>query len=82
VLAFATTPIKWPEKPPYVVRKDELFQYQADPLYTATVQATEEAIVNALVAARTMTGLNGSRLHALPHDRLRDVLRRYKRLVE
>jgi D-aminopeptidase len=82
VLAFATTPIKWPEKPPYLVQKEELFQYQAEPLYTATVQATEEAIVNALVAARTMTGLNGSRLHALPHDRLRDVLRRYNRLNE
>ena len=82
VLAFATTPIKWPEKPPYVVQKEELFQYQAEPLYTATVQATEEAIVNALVAARTMSGLNGTRMHALPHDRLREVLRRYKRLVE
>lgn len=82
VLAFATTPIKRPEKPPYIVQKEELYQYQADPLYIATVQATEEAIVNALVAARTMTGLNGSRVHALPHDRLRDVLRRYNRLNE
>ena len=80
VLAFATTSIKWPEKPPYVVQKEELFQYLAEPMYTATVQATEEAIVNALVAARTMTGRNGTRLHALPHDRLREVLRRYNRL--
>ena len=50
------------------------------PLFAATVEATEEAIVNALVAAETMTGANGWTVHALPHDRLREVLRRYNRL--
>ncbi len=50
------------------------------PLFAATVEATEEAIVNALVAAETMTGANGVTVHALPHDRLRAVLRRYGRL--
>lgn len=50
------------------------------PLFAATVEATEEAIVNALVAAETMTGANGVTVHALPHDRLRTVLRRYNRL--
>jgi D-aminopeptidase len=79
-LAFATTPIAWPEKPPYLVQKQELFQYAAEHLYAATVQATEEAIINALVAAKTMTGLNGSRVHALPHDVLREVLLRHRRL--
>ena len=49
-------------------------------LFLATVQATEEAIVNALVAAETMTGINGNTVYALPHDRLRDALR--KRLAE
>ena len=44
------------------------------PLFTATVQATEEAIVNALVAAETMTGINGNKVYALPHDRLRAAL--------
>ena len=43
-----------------------------DPLFEATVEATEEAIVNALVAAETMTGRDGITAHALPHDRLRD----------
>src|SRR3984885_14189094 len=53
-----------------------------DALFEATVQATEEAVVNALVAARTMTGADGHTVEALPHDRLRDVLKKYNRLVE
>ncbi len=53
-----------------------------DPLFAATIQATEEAIVNAMVAAETMTGINGLRVYALPHDRLRAALRKYNRLVE
>lgn len=55
---------------------------QMDPLFMATVYATEEAIINALVAAETMTGKGGLTIPALPHDRLRDVLRKYKRLLE
>lgn len=53
-----------------------------DPLLLATVQATEEAIVNALVAAETMTGINGNTVYALPHDRLIEVLRKYGRLAQ
>ena len=52
------------------------------PLFDATVQATEEAIVNALVAAETMTGVNGRTVTALPHDRVRELLRKYNRLAE
>ncbi|HUF65535.1 MAG TPA: P1 family peptidase [Gemmatimonadaceae bacterium] len=48
---------------------------QLNALFRATVQATEEAIVNALLAARTMTGADGFRVHALPADRLHSVLR-------
>ncbi|HEX7152450.1 MAG TPA: P1 family peptidase [Thermoanaerobaculia bacterium] len=51
-----------------------------NPLLRATVNATEEAIVNALVAAETMTGLNGNVVHALPHDRLKAALKKYNRL--
>jgi L-aminopeptidase/D-esterase-like protein len=51
-----------------------------DPLFAATVQATEEAIINALVAAETMEGIDGRVVRALPHDRLREILRRYGRL--
>ena len=51
-----------------------------NPLFDATVQATEEAIINAMVAAETMTGRDGHKVLALPHDRLRDVLKKYNRL--
>jgi D-aminopeptidase len=52
-----------------------------DPLFAATVEATEEAIVNAMVAATDMTGINGHHVRALPHDQLRAVLSKYNRLV-
>jgi D-aminopeptidase len=53
-----------------------------DPLFLATVQATEEAVVNAMIAAETMTGINNHTVVALPHDRLREVLKKYNRLVK
>jgi L-aminopeptidase/D-esterase-like protein len=52
-----------------------------DPLLAAAVEATEEAIINSLVAAKTMRGANDNTFFALPHDRLRDVLGKYHRLV-
>jgi L-aminopeptidase/D-esterase-like protein len=52
-----------------------------DPLLAATVEATEEAIINSLVAAKTMHGINDNIFYALPHDRLREVLGKYNRLV-
>jgi D-aminopeptidase len=54
---------------------------QMDSLFEATVQATEEAVVNAMIAAKTMTGINGHTVEALPHDRLCEVLRKYNRLT-
>jgi L-aminopeptidase/D-esterase-like protein len=51
-----------------------------NPLFDATADATEEAIVNAMVAARDMTGVNGNEVFALPHDRLVEALRKYGRL--
>ncbi len=50
------------------------------PLFEATVGAVEEAIVNAMVAARTMEGINGNRVHAIPHERLQAILERYGRI--
>ena len=49
------------------------------PLFTATVEATEEAIVNALVGAKTMTGIDDHTVIGLPHDQLQAVLRKYAR---
>lgn len=51
-----------------------------DPLFWATVDATEEAIVNAMIAAETMKGAGGNTVHALPHDRLREILKKHHRL--
>jgi len=53
-----------------------------DPFFTATVEATEEAIVNAMLAAETMTGADYWRAHAIPHDQLQAVLRKHGRLIE
>jgi D-aminopeptidase len=53
-----------------------------NPLFEATVEATEEAIVNAMVAAETLTGIDGHRADGLPHDRLRAALKKYNRLTE
>jgi D-aminopeptidase len=52
-----------------------------DRLFEATVGATEEAIVNALVAGRTMTGHGGRTVHSIDHAQLQAVLRRYGRLA-
>ncbi|MGH8848298.1 MAG: P1 family peptidase, partial [Polaromonas sp.] len=51
-----------------------------DPLFQATVEAMEEAIVNAMIAADTMSGFNGTVVHALPHDELCAVMARYGRI--
>jgi len=53
-----------------------------NPLFLATVQATEEAVVNAMVAAETMTGINNNKVIGLPHDKLQEVLKRYNRLTK
>lgn len=52
------------------------------PFFAATIDATEESIVNALVAAETMTGADGLTVYGLPHERLREALRKYGRLQE
>jgi D-aminopeptidase len=53
-----------------------------NPIFLATVQATEEAVINAMVAAKTMKGINDYEVIGLPHDRLREVLKKYNRLVK
>jgi len=50
-------------------------------LYEAAIDATEEAIVNAMVAAETCSGADGLRLSALPHLRVQEILRAHKLLV-
>ena len=50
-----------------------------NPIFLATVQATEEAIINAMIAAETMTGVNGNTVYAIPHDRLKQAMKKYNR---
>ncbi len=62
------------------VRVEAMPNDRISPLFAATIQATEEAILNALLAAETMTGTDGARVTALPVDRLLAALRKYNRL--
>ena len=63
-----------------VARVEMLDNNLITPIFDATVQATEEAVINALVAAETMVGRDNHRVVGLPHDRLREVLGKYNRL--
>ena len=51
-----------------------------NPLFNGTVQAVEEAIINAMVAAETMEGINGNKAYGLPHKLVMDVLKKYNRI--
>lgn len=69
-----------------LARTEDVSSYEAvlddllNPIYRATVEATEEAILNAMLAAETMTGADGLRVHALPADVLVAALRKYGRM--
>ena len=51
-----------------------------DPIFAATVEATEEAIINAMIAAESMTGIDNHRVTAIPHEELKAILKKYNRL--
>ncbi len=59
---------------------DQLSNDMIDPLFNATVQAVEESIINAMVAADTMEGINGNKAYRLPHKLVIDVLKKYNRI--
>ena len=67
---------------PHVVTLQMVPNGSLDPIFDATVQATEEAVINALIAAEDMTGIDGHHVTALSHQKLREVLARYNRLVK
>ena len=67
--------------PEHVVDLKMLPNDKIEPVFAATVQSVEEAIVNAMVAAETMTGMENHRVRALPHEELRAVLKKYNRLT-
>lgn len=79
-IAFTTAPAGQFEEPaPSDI--SYLPNFAMSPLFYATVMSTQEAIVNALVAAETMTGIDWNRAYALPHDRLQEALRKYNRFA-
>ena len=78
-IAFSTAnPHAWNESPsPHTIQT--VSNERINPLFNATVEATEEAIVNALVAGKTMTGIDGHTVIGLPHDELQKVMKKYAR---
>jgi D-aminopeptidase len=81
LLAFSNAPScrvgRFDDAP--LITSPRLADGQMNALFQATVEATAEAVLNALVAAETMTGRDGNTAHALPADRLVDAMRRYGR---
>ncbi|HUO86934.1 MAG TPA: P1 family peptidase [Thermoanaerobaculia bacterium] len=82
VVAFSTAQTRaWaPAEPVLDVR--DLADEALSPLFLATVEAVEEAILDSLVTATSVTGRDGHRAEAIPLDDLRDVLRRHGRLTD
>jgi L-aminopeptidase/D-esterase-like protein len=81
-IAFSTANAAEFAKNDGVAKIDMLPNDRINMLFWATAQATEEAIINALVAAETTVGYKGNTIYALPHDRLQQVLKKYNRFVE
>jgi len=79
-IAFSTANAAEFGKNEGVAKIDMLPNDRINMLFWATAQATEEAIINALVAAETTTGYKGNTVYALPHDRLQEALKKYNRL--
>ena len=80
-ISFATgNPGSWEEHPTADLKM--MPNSEMNGLFEATVEATEEAILNAMVAAETMTVARGLTVHALPHNRLQEALRKYERWVD
>jgi L-aminopeptidase/D-esterase-like protein len=63
-----------------LTKVDQLPNDWINPLFEATVQAVEEAIINAMIAAETMDGINGNKAYALPHKKVIDLLKKYNRI--
>jgi D-aminopeptidase len=80
-LAFSTANVIPQQDPPKVLDAKLLSTDEINPLFRAVVEATEESVVNAMMKADTMTGINGNTVHALPYGRLREVMAKYGRPI-
>lgn len=79
-LAFSTNRVEF-DTANKIMTVRSLFKSNLDPIFRSTVEATEEAIINAIVAGEDMEGVNGNKVFALPHTRLRNVMKKYNRLL-
>jgi L-aminopeptidase/D-esterase-like protein len=82
-IAFSTAnPGAWGSKEGKTKQLAMLPNDDMNPIFLATVQSVEEAVVNALIAAQTMKGINDFEVRAIPHAELQQVLKKYNRLTE
>lgn len=77
IIAFSTANVvpHYPEARTFAVT--DLDQYHINPVFYATEDATEEAVINALLAGQTMVGRDGNTVYGLPHDRLLKIMKQY-----
>ena len=81
VIAFSTdSSLRIPFNAPAQLRQNILSNDAVSPLFMAAIEATEEAIINSLLAAETMKGKSGRTVEALPPDKLKEILKKYNRL--
>ena len=79
IIAFSTdSSLRIPFNPPDIVKQNVLSNDAVSPLFMATIEATEEAIINSLLAAETMKGKSGRTVEALPKEKLKEILKKYK----
>jgi len=81
VIAFsADSTLRVPFNTPATLTQTLLSNDSVSPLFLAAIEATEEAIINSLLAAETIKGKNGRTAEALPHDKLKAILEKYNRM--
>ncbi|HET9744613.1 MAG TPA: P1 family peptidase [Chitinophagaceae bacterium] len=81
VIAFSTdSSLRIPFNAPYILDQKILSNDAVSPLFMAAIEATEEAIINSLLAAETMKGKNGRVVESLSHEKLKEVLKKYNRI--
>ena len=83
VIAFCTdSTLRIPFNAPTILRQNVLSNDAISPLFMAAIEATEEAIINSLLAAETMKGKNGRIVEALPQNKLKEILKKYNRVSD
>jgi D-aminopeptidase len=78
-VSFSTANVVPQQDTPHVLDAKLLSTDRVNPLFRAVVEATEESVINAMMKAETMTGIDGNTVHALPYDRLAAVMAKYGR---